>query len=163
MKLACFGYKLSDKVESDNYGPKSSALYNSFDEIMYDYEDITCICGMNPGLEMIFCWVAITNNYPLIAVIPYKAFDLGWSPEDQKLYKEALAYPQLELIVANEGGYKEWKDYSRNQYIVDHMDIGIFVGSDSRLKKVIDYTKHVGKEYLTIDEKKLIRKPQIIL
>lgn len=163
MKLACFGYRLPDRVESDNYGPKSSALYNVFDEIMDDYQDLTCVCGMNPGLEMIFCWVAITNNFPLIAVIPYKPFDLSWHEEDQKLYREALTYPNLELIVANEGGYKEWKDYSRNQYIIDHMDVGIFVGDDPRLRKALGYAKHVGKEYLTIDDKTLIKKPQIIL
>lgn len=159
MNIAFISYHLPSVEHDSYYGAASSALYNELESLLSDYgEEIIQFCGMNPGAEMIFCWLAITNNLPLKAVIPYKAFYENWSKQDRGLYLEAIAYKNTEVITNAIGGYKEWKESSRNRAMIDMVDILIIAGDDPRTLEAKKYAQFRKKEILTINNIHLLTK-----
>lgn len=158
MKIGCIGYRFIDPKDQDYYSGKTFILFNELDDLVNDYPDPILYCGLNPGIENIFAWVAITDGLPLVGIIPYVSFDLGWHEEDQKYYKEIQQYEKFSLQVTTKGGFKEHKDHQRNRILVDQIDVLIAVGEDPRVIKIVEYAKFMGRETITISTNSLITK-----
>lgn len=113
-----------------------------------------CISGMALGIDTLFAIIAIQNNIPLTAAIPFKGQELMWPPKSQVKYSKILDKAN-KVIVVSEGGYHPNKMQIRNQWMVNHCDhlIAVWDKTPGGTANCVQYALHVKKDITFINPK----------
>lgn len=143
--------KLNNEYNMD--GPCSLYIKNSISQIIKEEKPTKLISGMALGVDMIFAMIAIENNLPLIAAVPFVGQEKIWPQKSQKIYNDILSYAKTEKIIVCEGGYSAYKMQKRNEYMVNNCDkiIAVFDGSDGGTGNCVKYAKTINKEIIIVD------------
>ncbi len=114
------------------------------------------ISGMARGVDI---WAAQTvlclrnegQKVKLICACPYDGFELGWSQEWQKQYKEILTSADFVKYIRK--GYSRDCFRTRNEWMVNHAArvIAVCNGVNSGTKNTINYAAKVGVPVVYIE------------
>jgi uncharacterized phage-like protein YoqJ len=99
--------------------------------------------------------LAIENNIPLIAIVPFPEQDKIWRPESVRLYKELLSKAH-DIKITGTPGYAAWKMNVRNEYMVNKCDLLIAVYNGDQkggTYNCIKYAESISKPILKINPK----------
>lgn len=158
MKIAVIGYN-PPELRDDSYASvKSVAITNIIERFLGDYTDVTCVTGLNPGIDFIFSWIAVDNNLPLCIVIPYSNIQQGYSNFNTQLFNEVSRYHKAETIVFSKGSDHDSRLRYRDRYIIDKSDVIIAIGNDLNTKSAVGYGRFIKKEILTVNEEDVLSK-----
>ena len=159
MKIAVTGHrpnKLNNEYDMD--GPHSEHIRNELQEAINALSPTLMISGLALGVDTIWALLAVKNNIPLMAVIPFPSQDKIWTRDSRKIYQELLEYAK------NTGGIKctgtdpfeAWKMDVRNRYMVDNCDllIAVYNGDQSGgTYNCLKYAEKISKSLLKINPK----------
>jgi len=123
MKVAITGHrpnKLNDEYDLD--GPCTEYLKSELQKIIDDWEPAKLISGLALGVDTIWALLAVKNNLPLIAAVPFAGQEKRWPKPSQERYQKILRYSQAEKVIVSEGAYAPWKMQVRNKYMVNECD-----------------------------------------
>lgn len=111
-----------------------------------------CISGMALGIDTLFAIIAIQNNIPLTAAIPFKGQELMWPSKSQVRYNRILDKAN-KVVIVSEGGYNVEKMQIRNQWMVDHCDhlIAVWDKTPGGTANCVQYALHVKKDITFIN------------
>lgn len=85
------------------------------------------ITGMALGVDTVAAEVALANNIPYVAAVPFKGQEKSWTQEQQAHYKMLLDYAEEVKYVDEGGQYAAWLFQKRNEWMVDNADIVVAV------------------------------------
>src|SRR5690606_16042254 len=108
------------------------------------------------GVDMLWANVAIRQNIPLQACIPFEGQEKKWPKESQELYHKILSYA-VDRVVVCKGGYASYKMQKRNKEMVDRCDllIAVWNGTEGGTYNCVSYAIDRGREVVRIDPTKL--------
>jgi len=153
MTISVTGHR-PDKLgsEYDMKGPISRNIYSTLECIIAQLKPSLMITGMALGVDMIFANLAIRQNIPFIAAIPFEGQQKKWPLKSQQLYNRILSYAKEKVVVC-EGGYEPWKMQKRNEWMVDRSDllIAVWDGSKGGTYNCVNYAVDKGVEIKRID------------
>ena len=114
------------------------------------------ITGMARGVDIWAAQIVLMlrdegYDVKLMCVCPYEGFELRWSQEWQKAYREILAAADFVKYVCE--GYNRTCFQARNEWMVNHSArvIAVFNGEKSGTKNTIDYAMKVGVPVVCIE------------
>lgn len=146
MKIAITGHRPNKlNNEYDLEGPMTDFLRHKLQSLIKHYEPTHMISGMALGVDMLLATMAIENDIPLIAAIPFLGQECLWSEKSQKMYRNILSYQKCEKVIVCEGKYEAWKMNRRNEWMVDNCDLLIKVW-DGTLGGTANCCRYADKE-----------------
>lgn len=164
MRIAVTGHR-PNKLgnEYDLIGPYSNHIFKKLQEVIdvYKHTQPYLLTGMALGVDMIWAKLAIMNNLPFIAYIPFKGQELKWPEKSQKLYYQLLSNAE-EIIICSPGSYTLENTYVvaqkmqiRNQRMVDdsHLLVAVWDGTPGGTANCVNYATARKKAILRIDPK----------
>lgn len=77
------------------------------------------ITGMALGFDTIVAVTCIEHEIPFIAAIPFIGQERLWPAGEKEKYKK-LVEKAWKIKIVSSGGYKVWKMFTRNEWIVDN-------------------------------------------
>ena len=114
------------------------------------------ITGMARGVDIWAAQIVLMlrdegYDVKLMCVCPYEGFELRWSQEWQKAYREIMAAADFVKYVCE--GYNRTCFQARNEWMVNHSArvIAVFNGEKSGTKNTIDYAMKVGVPVVCIE------------
>lgn len=121
------------------------------------YMPETLITGMALGIDTLFAMMAVENNIPFIAAIPFKGQDSMWPTASKKTYLYLLNQAK-EVVVVSEGNFSPEKMQKRNEWMVDNCDllIAVWDGSSGGTANCMKYAVGEGKQIIRINPQRLI-------
>jgi uncharacterized phage-like protein YoqJ len=110
------------------------------------------ISGMALGIDQWAANIAIKNNIPFIAAVPFLGQEGKWNLDLRKTYCILLRKAAEQVIVCP-GAYSVEKMQIRNEWMVDRCDllIAVWDGTKGGTGNCVDYAKKINKEILRID------------
>ena len=141
--------------EWDGVGPISDFVRTELQKQIDCLNPDCIITGMALGVDTIFAELAIKNNIPIQAALPFRGQQSKWSQQAQEKYFEILQHPMTRFTYVCEPGYAVWKMYKRNQWIVENCDILIAVwdGSSGGTSICIEWARKKRTGIVLIDLK----------
>ena len=114
------------------------------------------ITGMARGVDIWAAQIVLKLrdegcNVRLICACPYEGFELSWSQEWQKAYREILTVADFVKYVCN--GYGPACFQIRNEWMVNHSGrvIAVYNGENGGTKNTMDYAMKVGVPIVRIE------------
>lgn len=139
------GYKIPN--------PVYNKVKESSRKIFSEFKPEAIISGMAIGSDQWCTEVAIEQQIPFIAAVPFLNQELFWPKDSQHHYRELLEQAKQVEIVSS-GGYASWKMQVRNQWIVDQCDVLLAfysgMGSGGTFN-CIQYAKSKNKQIIEIN------------
>jgi uncharacterized phage-like protein YoqJ len=122
------------------------------DKTLKEIKATKVITGMALGVDQWAAWVAIQNNIPFIAAIPFEGQEKAWPTKSQNTFHKLLEKASEKVIVCP-GGYSANKMQIRNQWMVDHCNtlIAVWDGTPGGTGNCVAYAKSINKEIIYID------------
>ena len=156
MDIGVTGHR-PDKLcnEWDGIGPCSDWVSNHLQAKIYLLNPERLITGMALGVDTIFARLAIFNNIPFTAAIPFKDQELKWAPKQKNEYHQIISHPLCTIVYVCDPGYAVWKMYKRNQWIVENCDllISVWDGSAGGTSNCVEWATKKKTEMINIDLK----------
>ena len=144
MKIAITGHR-PDKFGSDYEltSPLILRIKDNLQAIIDEKKPTEMISGMALGIDTLWAKLAIENNIPLLAAVPFEEQDCKWVKSSRELYRSILANPLTRKVVVCGSGYAAWKMQKRNEYMVDTCDllIAVFDGTSGGTGNCVKYAK----------------------
>lgn len=140
--------KFSYDIQSKDWNNIRTQLTDIF--LKFQPEHI--ISGMALGVDFLAVDVALNNNIPFLAAVPFVGQESVWPKSSQDQYREYLEKAK-EVVVVSEGGYSPSKLNIRNEYIVNNSDILIAVWNGNQsggTYNCISYARSVGKDIIKV-------------
>jgi uncharacterized phage-like protein YoqJ len=157
MVIAVTGHR-PDKLgkEYGMDGPISKKIYTELEKIVLQLKPTKMITGMALGVDMIFAGVAIRNNIPFVASIPFLGQESKWPKQSQNLYNKILSKAS-ETVVVSSGAYANWKMQKRNEWMVDRCEllVAVWDGTEGGTYNCVNYAVDKGVEIRRINPKDL--------
>lgn len=113
--------------EWEGKGPISEFIIEQVQKIIDEKKPARIISGMALGFDTILAELAIKNNIPLTAAIPFEGQESRWNEKAKKKYFEILNNPLTTKKYVCEPGYAPYKMQKRNQWMVDECTVLIAV------------------------------------
>lgn len=157
MRIAVTGHR-PNKLgnEYDLVGPYSDHVRKNLQEVINVYKHIHpyLLTGMALGIDQLWASLAITNDLPFIAYIPFKGQELKWPEKSQKMYRYLLSRAE-EIIICSPGSYTPQKMQIRNMKMVDDCNllVGVHDGTEGGTYNCLKYAEDKSKPILRIDPK----------
>lgn len=118
------------------------------------------ITGMARGVDIWAAQIVLKlrdegQPVKLMCACPYDGFEIGWSQELQKQYRNILAAADFVKYVCE--GYSRSCFQVRNEWMVNHAArvIAVFNGEKSGTKNTIDYAEKVGVPVVYIEGRRI--------
>lgn len=94
----------------------------------------------------------LNREIKLIAVVPFRGQESGWSYEWRERYKALLK--ECDEVIVLEESFTKWAYHSRNRYMVDHSRycITYFDGKKSGTAYTVQYAERKGLYVLNIHD-----------
>jgi len=157
MRIAVTGHR-PDKLgrEYDMIGPYSNHIRTELQTVIdsFSHNNLELLTGMALGVDMIWAQLAIHNNIPFIAYIPFKGQELKWPEKSQKLYHQLLSKAE-KIIICSPGSYSAQKMQIRNIKMVDDSNllVAVFDGTTGGTYNCVQYAESISKSILRINPK----------
>lgn len=161
MKIAITGHRPNKLGNDYNLtSPLIMAIKAKILDIITPYGKPTLISGMALGIDTLFAQIAIEQDMPLIAAIPFVGQQSAWPISSQLRWQKIIDTPGVQIKIITSGGYSAQKMQIRNEWMVDNSDILIAVwdGTSGGTKNCVMYAKSKDKFIIHIDPKALILK-----
>lgn len=140
--------------EWDHNGPCSNFVRQQL-QIIIDSENVTkMISGIALGSDFIWAELALENNIPLVAAIPFKGQELKWHKEHINQYNRIVDHIITTKKIVSSGGYSYQKMIIRDHFMVDNSDVLVAVYDNTPrggTYKTIEYAKQKNKKIIYID------------
>lgn len=132
-------HKLGNEYEG--VGPYSDYARIQLQEIIWRYQPTQLITGMALGIDTIWAELAIANNIPFIASIPFIGQDAIWPTKSKLKYAHIINHPLCTRVFVCEPGYATWKLLKRNEWMVNNctMLAAVWDGTSGGTKHCVDY------------------------
>jgi len=120
------------------------------------YQPDIMITGMALGIDTVFAILAVENQIPFIAAVPFKGQDSMWPTASRKAYLNLINQAK-EVVVISEGNFTAAKMQLRNQWMVDNCDLllAVWDGTSGGTANCIKYAINQGKQIIHINPKTL--------
>lgn len=151
MKIAVTGHRPSKLgYEYNLNGPFSTFIRDKLREIIVSHKPKTMISGMALGVDTIWAELAIENQVPLIAAIPFIGQESHWPEDAQNKYNKILNHELTTIQVICGPGYSAYKMQKRNEWMVDQCDllVAVWNGTAGGTKNCVDYAE--GKKPMIV-------------
>lgn len=128
MKIAISGHR-PNKLGND-YELKSELMYDisaAIEDIIHTYNPTKLITGMALGIDTLFARIAIANEIPFIAAIPFVGQEKMWPQKSRTEYFRLINHPLCEKVLLSTDSYSPKAMQDRNKWMVDHADMLIAV------------------------------------
>ena len=109
------------------------------------------------GIDTLWAKLAIENNIPLLAAVPFEEQDCKWPKKSRDVYRSILSNPLTRTVVVCGSGYAIWKMQKRNEYMSDmcNLLIAVWDGSPGGTGNCMKYAKSIKKDIIIINPKTL--------
>lgn len=166
MKIAITGHRPNKLGNDYNLtSPLIQAIKQNILEILgtiqaneqLDVKDITLITGMALGIDTLFAQIAVENNIPFIAAIPFEGQNAIWPVRSKIVYNQLLDKAKQVINVTGQVGYKPEYMQLRNQWMVDNCDtlIAVWDGTPGGTANCVQYATN-KKRIIRIDPKTVL-------
>lgn len=135
---------------------------------------VELITGMALGIDTLFAQIAIENNIPFFAVVPFRGQHSKWSKSSQNTYFDILSKAsviqivdrniqlilrdrkQLEELFNTGNDYALAKMQKRNEWMIDNCDllIAVWDGTNGGTDNCVKYAQSINKKIIIIDPNK---------
>jgi uncharacterized phage-like protein YoqJ len=150
--LAVTGHR-PDKLgnEWDMRGEISQRVYHDMANYIETNRPSQMISGMALGVDMLWAALAIKEDIPLLAAIPFEGQEKAWPQKSQDLYHSLLS-KATEVVAVCPPGYAAWKMQKRNMWMVDNCDllVAVWDGTDGGTANCYRYAESVNKPIFRI-------------
>lgn len=154
MKLAVTGHR-PDKLGNDYKleSPLIQWIKTEIEAIIKRVQPELMISGMALGIDTLFAKLAVSNDIPLIAAVPFSGQEAKWPKESRELYSELLEWEKTTIYVVSQGGYAGWKMQVRNEWMVNNSDflIAVWDGSEGGTCNCVMYAKRKKRNMVVIN------------
>lgn len=140
--------------EWDHNGPCSNFVSNQLQLLINNRDISTMISGMALGSDFIWAKLALKNQIPLIAAIPFTGQESKWQQNHIQEYHEILNNPLTTKNITSNGGYAYSKMMIRDRFMVDQCDALVAVYDNNPhggTYKTIEYARTKNKEIIYIN------------
>lgn len=118
-------------------------------EKYYQYNVEAVISGMALGFDMLAAEVAIEEEIPLVAAIPFNGHTELW-PSKEKGRFVSLIEQAWKVHVVSKGKYAIWKLHARNRFIINRSDFLLAYWSGSKsggTRAALNLAEQQGKPF----------------
>ena len=127
-KIAVTGHR--PKYLGNEYGligPYSNYIRAELQKIIDEHKPTHMISGMALGVDTIWAKLAVENNIPLIAAIPFTEQAKNWSTIDQNNYSHLLTKAQERYIISMTNIFTPDVYHNRDKWMVNNADLVVAV------------------------------------
>lgn len=148
MIIAITGHRPKYLNNEYSGGPITDYICVRLQEIIDKHKPDAMISGMALGVDTVWAKLALKNDTPLIAAIPFDGQEKRWSDLDQEIYHNILNDPltREEVIgdIEKESASTLFK--KRNQWLVDNCDmlVAVLINKNDKLY-IHSGTAHAAK------------------
>ena len=154
MILTITGHR-PDKLDNDYNltGPLIKEIEHRLTIIIKKYKPERLNIGMALGIDQLCAYIAIKNNIPFWAYVPFPGQENMWNFASRTRYNFLLSKAEKVITVMPNNKFVKWAMQKRNERMVDegNMVLAVWDGSDGGTANCVRYAQRVYVEVVQLN------------